>query len=180
MYVRNVGRVIYSMIIQPNSIGNPFIYVLNSIEFKKKEKIFRSLWPICLHRGSRTPLPIPLPVPLYYWVGQNFHSGFHKIAWKKPKKFLGKPIFRHLRLCFHVLPPLKTGSMSLHSHTQSVETSENENGRAFYKSFRISRYKCRASGCLLSATSGFCKPNSLFHSMCLWIFHVSSARTENE
>ena len=77
------------MIIQPNSIGNPFIYVLNSIELKKKR--FLGLRDQYVYTGvHESHSPYPLPVPLYYWVGQNFHSGFHKIAWKNSKKFFGK------------------------------------------------------------------------------------------
>lgn len=110
----------------------------------------------------------PTSATFYYWVGQNFHSGFHKIAWKNLKKFLGKPIFRHLRLCFHVLPPLKTGSMSLPPHTQSVETSENESRRAFLQIIPNFKIQSRASGCLLCLLLlDFCKPNSLLFNVFL-------------
>lgn len=72
-----------------------------------------------------------------------------KLHGKTQRNFLGKPVFWHLRLCFHILPPFKTGSMSLHSHTQSVETSENENGRAFLQISKNFKIQSRASGCLL-------------------------------
>ena len=128
------------MIIQPNSIGNPFIYVLNSIELKRKR--FLALCDQYAYTGvHESHSPHPLPVPLNYWVGQRLHSSFHTKAWKNPKKVFGKPSNSTLRLCFHIRPPFKTGSMSLTPVHNLWKPVEMKMGGPFYKSLRILRYK---------------------------------------
>lgn len=117
---------------------------------------------------------ISCPSCATYWVGQNFHSGFHKIAWKNLKKFFGKTNISAPKVMLSCTPSTQDW---LHEPTLPYTICGNqwewkrEGLFTNHSEFQDTKQSIRLPS--LSATSGFCKPNSLFHSMCFYEFSMS-------